>query len=191
MLPADGPRECCRRCREDLAFGAELPDAVCIPWGRYFPTEARMPLCDDCAYRLLGTSWSDGHTRDQSAIYVLPTEAARPVEDRDVTDEMALLRGTRDVLRDAYDVSFAGDEAWETLPLAGRILDTLTDLDVALAAAPSRGTEGGLGGGCPVLVWDGPYRYRCGLGGDGNVCARHGRFGDAAPSDGQEGSDAH
>jgi len=30
--------------------------------------------------------------------------------------------------------------------------------------------------GCPVEVWDGPYLYRCALGSDGLVCARHGRF---------------
>jgi hypothetical protein len=32
------------------------------------------------------------------------------------------------------------------------------------------------GGGCPVMVWDGPYKYRCSIGGDGGVCAYHGRF---------------
>lgn len=30
--------------------------------------------------------------------------------------------------------------------------------------------------GCPNPVWDGPYKMRCSLGGDGNVCARHGKF---------------
>jgi hypothetical protein len=30
--------------------------------------------------------------------------------------------------------------------------------------------------GCPAEVWDGPYLYRCALGGDGLVCAQHGRF---------------
>jgi hypothetical protein len=33
------------------------------------------------------------------------------------------------------------------------------------------------GKGCPEPVWDGPYKYRCGLGGGGTVCPRHGEFG--------------
>jgi hypothetical protein len=35
--------------------------------------------------------------------------------------------------------------------------------------------------GCPQVVWDGPYSYRCNLGGAGWVCAKHGRFGPPAP----------
>lgn len=31
--------------------------------------------------------------------------------------------------------------------------------------------------GCPEPVWDGPYKMRCGLGGDGTRCARHGLHG--------------
>ena len=31
--------------------------------------------------------------------------------------------------------------------------------------------------GCPQTVWDGPYSYRCSLGGTGWICAKHGQFG--------------
>jgi hypothetical protein len=34
----------------------------------------------------------------------------------------------------------------------------------------------GLLNGCPAMVWDGPYGFRCGLGGEGTVCARHREF---------------
>lgn len=34
------------------------------------------------------------------------------------------------------------------------------------------------GAGCPVKLWDGPYKYRCGLGEERGVCAYHGRFRD-------------
>lgn len=47
--------------------------------------------------------------------------------------------------------------------------------------------RGEYGCGCPVTVWDGPYGYRCGLGGKGGVCARHGRF---APEPNQGGAGA-
>lgn len=30
--------------------------------------------------------------------------------------------------------------------------------------------------GCPEPVWDGPYKMRCSLGGDGTICARHREF---------------
>lgn len=33
--------------------------------------------------------------------------------------------------------------------------------------------------GCPVMVWDGPYSFRCGKGAEGGVCATHGRFREA------------
>lgn len=33
--------------------------------------------------------------------------------------------------------------------------------------------------GCPVMVWDGPYRYRCGLGAAVGRCAYHGLFATA------------
>ncbi|MEI5520728.1 phage Gp37/Gp68 family protein [Streptomyces brasiliscabiei] len=35
--------------------------------------------------------------------------------------------------------------------------------------------------GCPEAVWDGPYRMRCGLGGDGEECSRHGEFSRLLP----------
>lgn len=38
------------------------------------------------------------------------------------------------------------------------------------------GPESLWGKGCPRKVWDGPYSYRCGLGGDGGECAYHGKF---------------
>lgn len=38
------------------------------------------------------------------------------------------------------------------------------------------------GGGCPVMVWEGPYKFRCAMGGGGNVCARHGRFREDTPA---------
>lgn len=41
-------------------------------------------------------------------------------------------------------------------------------------------------GGCPETVWDGPYRMRCGLGGNGDVCAVHGAF--AAPTPDRRGA---
>jgi len=30
--------------------------------------------------------------------------------------------------------------------------------------------------GCPVVVWDGPYRMRCSLGATVGRCAYHGQF---------------
>ncbi|MET8352692.1 hypothetical protein [Micromonospora sp. NPDC005206] len=30
--------------------------------------------------------------------------------------------------------------------------------------------------GCPKQEWDGPFSYRCGLGADVGVCAKHGQF---------------
>ena len=30
--------------------------------------------------------------------------------------------------------------------------------------------------GCPVMVWDGPYKHRCGLGATVGRCAYHGPF---------------
>jgi hypothetical protein len=32
------------------------------------------------------------------------------------------------------------------------------------------------GKGCPVMVWDGPYKHRCGLGARVGECAYHGRY---------------
>lgn len=34
------------------------------------------------------------------------------------------------------------------------------------------------GKGCPTIVWDGPYRFRCGIGAQVGVCAYHGKFAD-------------
>lgn len=30
--------------------------------------------------------------------------------------------------------------------------------------------------GCPVIVWDGPYSFRCGAGASVGRCAHHGPF---------------
>lgn len=38
--------------------------------------------------------------------------------------------------------------------------------------------------GCPVIVWDGPYRMRCSLGALAGRCAYHGRFATSPGSDG-------
>ncbi len=38
------------------------------------------------------------------------------------------------------------------------------------------GTEEKQAGGCPVTRWDGPYSFRCGMGGNGRECHIHGEF---------------
>lgn len=40
--------------------------------------------------------------------------------------------------------------------------------------------------GCPEFCWDGPYRYRCGLGAEHGVCSVHGPFRDGKKAIGTE-----
>jgi len=48
--------------------------------------------------------------------------------------------------------------------------------DIFSQRLPDREIGDNSGKGCPVMVWDGPCAYRCGMGGSGNVCHRHGKF---------------
>jgi hypothetical protein len=58
-------------------------------------------------------------------------------------------------------------------------LASLSEPANAEGIASEGGSDSLWGQGCPEPVWDGPYRMRCGLGGDRGTCSRHGKFADA------------
>lgn len=61
--------ERCRECREELPFGATVPKADFILWGKLFPPEALGPRCYDHAAKHIG--WAGMSQIDQWAVYDL------------------------------------------------------------------------------------------------------------------------
>lgn len=84
--------------------------------------------------------------------------------------------------REPDDRMHTGGCSWWPNPAASEAVRRLAATGPRTPPASTRAAEQGevvprKAPGCPEIVWDGPYSYRCGLGDDAEVCARHGHFG--------------
>lgn len=83
------PNQFCRHCRDELAYGAVVPDADFIIWGKLFPKEALGPVCSEHA-----SLWFPLNQASMYAVYDLrqaredlPAAVCKPAVATDSTAE--------------------------------------------------------------------------------------------------------